>query len=216
MDLFKSLRLVGYFVAACSLLSACAPYNHWPYPDYAFPVDTQEGLLIMSVTVDPKVETYGPAYAIGLGIDDLTPPSSNRRKYDYGYLGLVRSNTKPERFGLISAPFGGRTRDDLIIAKLPPGQYAVSYIVLNRGNVYWLQPFRDKKYYFKITPAKATYVGNFDITVDENKEEKKMRFEVQIQNLSNVDVPLFHETMKNVPREAVIVDLLTNRAADAS
>lgn len=201
-------KLGGYLVGVCLSLGACAPYSHWPDPDYVFSVDKKEGLLIMSVTLAPNAEVYETNF-LQLGIEDLTPPESNRQVYDRGYLGLVRSRTKPERFGLNAAPFGGRTRDDIVIAKLPAGKYAIDYISIHQGTFYQLHPFRDMKYYFEIPAAKAVYVGNFKITVEERID--KMPFEVQIQNLSRVDLPLFYETMKNMPHEAVIIDILRTK-----
>jgi hypothetical protein len=198
-------KLGGYLVGVCLSLGACAPYYHWTNQDYAFSADAKEGLLIMSVTLAPNADVYGRNY-LQLGIEDLTPPESIRQVYDRGYLGLVRSGTKPERFGLDAAPFGGRTRDDIVIAKLPAGKYAINYISIHQGTFYQLHIFRDMKYYFEIPAAKAVYVGNFKIILEERID--KMPFEVQIQNLSSMDLPLFYETMKNIPHEAVMIDIL--------
>lgn len=197
------------------LLGGCAPYSPWLSSNYTFPANMKEGMLIMSITLDPKVKAYG-AEAVRLGIEDITlatPDRIHHSPYEF-YLGLNRSKSNPERFGLESSPWIlSSTRDDIVVAKLPTGKYAIEYIRLNRGNIYWVHWFKEK-YYFEISPKKAVYIGSLGIIVDEMiNGENKMRIGAKTQDLSSEDLPLFFETMKQIPREAVVVDVVQARQA---
>ena len=187
-------------------LTACTSFINHPDQNYTFPVDKEEGLLVMSVTMDPEVELS----SLSIGIINITSSGEFNKSHFPGGVGLKRSNKLPERFGSSGGVIREDGRDDIVILGLKPGFYELSYIRLNRGNGYWLQPllYWEKIYQFEIKDSKAVYVGNIDIAVYENKEEKKMRFEPYVTDLSHVDIPSFYETMKNIPENLVVTDII--------
>lgn len=198
-----------FFLMISLTLVGCAPYSHWPEKNYAY--NDGDGLFVMSFIMDPDSEFSD--HRVSMYIMDVTPYSSNRKRYDRARVNLIRSDIDPERFALGRAPFGGRTRDDLVILKLPPGDYIIADISFTGGG--WITSFEFEKaqYNFSIKPEETLYAGSMHLEMQEMAQEKYEMHEEKglltvINNLKEEDLSRFYETMKNINKESITINPL--------
>lgn len=79
-------------------------------------------------------------------------------------------------------------RDDMVILKLPAGQYVLGGWFMEFGTGTISPRGSNDNYSFNVTPGKANYLGRINLVLDV-KDRKNLRFTSSIKNRSRIEIP---------------------------
>lgn len=186
----KKQLLLGSGAIICALsLSGCASMVGTLPQNFTFNKKQNEGVAALTLQC-----------SVAAGAGDLTID-----QFGDGKKAKI-INTYDAQFNCTDS-FHGLGKVQLKLLHLPKGIYAISnWTITSNGYPYYntMSPNNFDPIFFGVNPHKVTYVGRIRLMLSENSNNN---YNLRILNKAQQDIPLIHQALPNVSKQAVRIYL---------